>query len=462
MTEKQEYLDLARWAVEQAKQAGADAAEAMVADSESVQISISSRQVEQFNAVRDAGIGLRLLKDQKLAFGSSNDLSQASVRQLVADLAAKVPFHTPDESNVLASSEPGGTPAPWHTQTDAIAYDAATASVPVEDKIRKAQRLETSGLEFSPKVKGAMSAGYQDATTFVYLANSNGVSGWYPSSGCAGAVEFSAAEGADQQSGQHYKVVRRYDELDPDDIGRTAASNAVEMLGAKPIASMEVPLVVTPEVGTQLLSFVVSLLSADEVQKGRSKFAGRIGSLVASPRVTLVDDGRLKGGVSTAPVDGEGVPTQTTPLIVDGVLKTFLHDSYTAKKGKTKSTGNRTRANGYQSAGGVGQTNLYLKAGEVGPERIIAGVARGFFLKVAFGMFAAIDAASGDFSFPVAGFMIERGRTTFPVRGISVAGNLFDLLTSIGQVGSDLTWFNNVGCPTLLINRIKIGGSNTK
>ena len=341
MTEKKEYLELARWAVDQAKQAGADGAEALVADSESVQISISSKQVEQFNAVRDAGIGLRILKDQKMAFGSSNDLSRDSVKKLVTDLAAKVPFHTPDEFNVLASADAGSTTAPWNAQADVIAYDAATANVPVADKIRKAQRLETSGLDFSPKVKGAMSAGYQDATTFVYLANSNGVSGWYPSSGCAGSVEFSAAEGADQQSGQHYKVVRRYDELDPDEIGRIAASNAVEMLGAKPIASTEVPLVVTPEVGTQLLTFVAGLLSADEVQKGRSKFADRIGSQVASPRVTLIDDGRLKGGLSTAPVDGEGVATQTTPLIVDGVLKTFLYDSYTAKKGKTKSTGNR-------------------------------------------------------------------------------------------------------------------------
>jgi PmbA protein len=459
MTEKKEYLDLARWAVEQAKQAGADGAEALIADSESVQISISSKQVEQFNAVRDAGIGLRILKDQKMAFGSSNDLSRESVKKLVADLAAKVPFHTPDEFNVLPGTDGGGGQAPWNAQADAITYDPRTAEAAVQDKIAKAVRLETSGLAFSPKVKNAMSAGYQDGTTFVYLANSNGLSGWYPSSGCAGYVEFSAAEGADQQSGQYYKTVARYDDLNPDEIGRTAAGNAVEMLGAKPIPSTEVPLVITPEIGTQLLGFVAGLLSADEVQKGRSKFAGKIGSRVAASRLTLIDDGRLKGGVSTAPVDGEGVPTQTTPLIVDGVLKSYLYDSYTAKKGKTKSTGNRARGGGYQSAGGVGTTNLYLKPGDAKPEAIMAGIPRGFFLKVAFGMFAAIDGASGDFSFPAAGFMIEKGRPTYPVRGISIAGNLFQLLEAVDGVGSDLTWFNNVACPTLLIKSIKIGGS---
>jgi PmbA protein len=461
MTEKKEYLELARWAVEQAKQAGADGAEALIADSESVDLSVSGKQVEQLNAVRDAGIGLRILKSQKMAFGSSNDLSRESVRKLVTDLMAKVPFHTPDEFNVLPSADAAGATAPWNAQADAISYDPAIAGVAVQEKIRKAVRLETSGLELSPKVKGAMSIGYQDGTTFLYLANTNGLSGWYPSSGCGAGAEFSAAEGTDQQSGTHYKAVTRYEDLNPDEIGRKAAGNAVEMLGAKPIPSTDVPLVIAPDVGTQMLTFVVNLLSADEVQKGRSKFADKIGSQVAAPRVTLIDDGRLKGGVSTAPVDGEGLPTQTTPLIVDGVLKTYLHDSYTAKKGKTKSTGNRSRS-GYRTAGGIGPTNLYLRAGDTKPEAIIAGIPRGFFLKVAFGLFAAIDAASGDFSFPAAGFMIEKGRLTHPVRGISIAGNLFELLKAVDKVGSDLTWFGNVGCPTLLIKSVKIGGSDRR
>ena len=100
-----------------------------------------------------------------------------------------------------------------------------------------------------------------------------------------------------------------------------------------------------------------------------------------------------------------------------------------------------------------------MKPGDAKPEAIIAGIPRGFFLKVAFGMFAAIDGASGDFSFPAAGFMIEKGRPTYPVRGISIAGNLFELLNAVDKVGNDLTWFNNVACPTLLIKNVKIGGS---
>jgi PmbA protein len=304
-----------------------------------------------------------------------------------------------------------------------------------------------------------MMASYQDGTSFTYIANSNGISGWFSQSGCGAGVEFTAAEGKSRESGSFAKGVVRWADFGPEEIGRTAAQNAVSMLAAKPIASGEMPLVVSPEIATQLWSFVAGMLSADDVQKGRSLFADKIGKEVAAKGFTLVDDGRLKGGLATVPVDGEGVATQTTPLILDGVLKTFLYDCYTARKGKARSTGNRTRG-GYGSAGGVGTTNLYLKPGQTAPQALIAGIDRGFYLTVVLGLFAAIDAASGDFSIPSAGFMIEKGKITRPVRGITVGGNLFDLMKAVDKVGNDLSWFQSVGSPTVSVAHIKIGGAS--
>ena len=232
----------------------------------------------------------------------------------------------------------------------------------------------------------------------------------------------------------------------------------MSLLGAKPVPSAEMPMVIAPDIAIQLWSFIAGMLSADEVQKGRSLFADKIGTEIAAKGFTLIDDGRLKGGTATAPVDGEGVATQTTPLIVDGVLKTYLYDCYCAKKGQTKSTGNRSRG-GYGSAGGVGTTNLYLKPGDVAPETIFAGIDRGFYLTVVLGLFAAIDSASGDFSIPSAGFLIEKGKKTVPVRGVTVGGNLFELLKAVDKVGSDLTWFQSLGSPTVSVAHVKIGGS---
>jgi PmbA protein len=457
MKEKKEYMDLALLAVDIGKKAGADGVEAFISDAESVQVSVSNRQVEQVNAVREAGIGLRLLKDQKMISGSTNELSREAIQGLVDDLMRKVPFHTPDEFNVITGKESGVLDKDWSSYSESITYDPQIAETPVQEKIQRALRMEQAGLEFSPKVSGAMMVVYQDNTAYVYLANSNGVSGWFPGAGCGGGIEISAAEGEDHQSGSYSKAFAKHADFNPEDVGRTAAEKAVKMLGARPIASCEIPMVVSPEVGTEIFSFLAGMLSADDVQKGRSLFAGKVGTKVASDSFTLIDDGRLKGGLATCPVDGEGVPQQTTPLIVNGILKNYFYDSYTAKKGKTKSTGNRSRG-GYSSAGAIGPTNFYLKPGTVRREEILAGVRRGFYLTQAIGIFAGINLASGDFSIPAAGFMIEKGRVASPVRGISIGGNLFELLKSVDKVGNDLTWFQYFGCPTFSVTSIKIGG----
>jgi PmbA protein len=460
---KKDYLDIAQFAVEKAKTAGSVqgasvAAEAFVNDTESIQVNVSARAVEQMSAVKEAGIGVRVLRDGKMAFGSTNDLSKEAVGGLVDGLVKKVVYHTADEFNVIPGTDEGGLAADRLGYEDLGALDERVAEVPVQEKIQAALRMEAAGLEFSPKIAGSMMAIYRDGTSFTYIANSRGVSGWFGQSGVGGAVEFTAADGDARESGSYQNGVVKWADFNPEDMGRKAAESAVSMLGAKPMASAEMPMVISPEIGTQLWSFIAGMLSADEVQKGRSLFAGKMGAEVAAKGFTLIDDGRLKGAAGTAPVDGEGIATQTTPLIVDGVLKTYLYDCYSAKKGKARSTGNRSRS-GYGSAGGVGTTNLFLKPGEAAPEAIFAGIDRGFYLTVVLGLFAAIDSASGDFSIPSAGFLIEKGKKTVPVRGVTVGGNLFELLKAVDKVGSDLTWFQSLGSPTVSVAHVKIGGS---
>jgi PmbA protein len=457
MKQKKEYMDLALYAAELAKKTGADAAETYVTDSNEVTIDVSNREVELANSSSDAGIGIRILKDQRMAFGTSNDLSKSSIKEMISDLIKKVPFHTPDEFNVIPGKEFGVLDGDWSGYTDLLSYDPKIESVPVQEKIKRAILIESSALDYGPKVAGAMQVRYLDQESYSYLSNSNGIAGSFPTSGCGGFASIRAVDGEDNQSGTQIVIKVKYDEFDPVWLGKRAAENAVSMLGAKPIKSCEVPMVVSPEVGAQLFEYIVGMLDADLVQKGKSLFADRIGEKVAADVFTLIDDGRLKGGLSTNPVDREGIPRQTTPLIVDGVLKTYLYDCYTANKGKTRSTGNRVGGS-YQSRGGIGSTNLCFPKGEIKPEEILEGIKDGFYITVAFGLHAGIDDISGDFSIPVAGFKIEQGQKTFPIRGINIGGNLFDFLKSIDKVGDDLIWSQSVGCPTFSVESIKIGG----
>jgi PmbA protein len=458
MKEKKEYRDLVQYAVDQAKMTGADAAEAYISDSQKVEIFINNRTVESVNASKETGIGIRILKDHKIIFGSSNELFMNSIKGMVSDLMRKISFHTPDEFNVIYGKEYGVLKGDWSEYTNLVSYDPKITEVSVEQKIKRAIALEEAGLNYSSKVTGSMYAVYSDQVSFAYLANSNGISGRFPASGCGGAGQFSAAEGDDRQSGNKALAAVKYDDFDPFKVGQEAAQNAVRMLGAKSIKSCELPMVISPDVGVNLLGYIVGMLSADDVQKGKSLFAGKIGKIVASDAFNLIDDGKLKGGLATQPVDSEGVPRQTTPLIVNGVLKTYLYDCYNAKKGKTKSTGNRVRGS-YQGTGGIGSTNLYLKAGATKSSEIFKNINDGFYLTEAFGLHAGINNVTGDFSIPVAGFKIENGEMTYPIRGVTIGGNLFEFLKSVEKVGDDLTWIQATCCPTFSVKNIKIGGA---
>lgn len=457
MKYNKEYSDLAKQCVELAKKAGADAAEAYITDTESVEIMVSGGEPESVNAYRDAGIGIRILKDEKMVYGSSNDLSRNRMKKMVSDLMSKGGYHTPDEFNVIPDKSFGFLSGDWAKMKDLCAYDKNFSTVSVQDKIKRAVMLETSSMQYSPKVKGSMYCVYMESTGINYLVNSNGISGWYPASGCGGAVNVIAAEGSEQQSGTGQGASVYYNGFDSEAIGRIAAKNAVDMLGAKPIESCEIPMIVDPDVGMSLVGIIASMASAKSVQTGKSLLAGKLGEAIASDSFSIIDDGKLKDGFGTSPVDGEGIPRMTTPIIENGVLRNYLYDCNTAMKDKVKSTGNRSRGN-YQSQGGVGTSNVYLKPGDFTRENLISGIDKGFYINVAFGLHAGIDSTSGDFSFPAAGFMIENGALGQPVRGISAAGNLFDMMKSVDKVGSDLTWMQSVGSPSFSVPNVVIGG----
>ncbi len=457
MNAQQDHLDLVSSAVEMARGSGADDAEAFLTDSRSVQIDVSDRAVETVNAANDVGIGIRILKDQKMIFGSSNDITRGSVADLISGLMSKVPYHTPDEFNVIPGREFGSLEGDWSANSDLISFDPSITEVPIEEKIDRAIQIDVIGREVSPKILGSMTVIYQDQLDHIYLANSNGAAGHYPRSSWVAYAEFIGAAGDDRQSGSHFENKVMYGEFDPEAVARRAAQNAIRMLGAQPIESCELPALVDPLVAAGLFEYLASMLSADMVQKGMSLFAGRLEEAVASEHVNLVDDGLLRGGVATSPVDGEGVPRQRTPLVEAGVLKSYLYDCYTARKGDCQSTGNRSRSS-YRSQGGIATTNLIVEAGATPRDQVLAAVDDGFYLAEAFGLHAGVDPTSGDFSLPAAGFRIESGELGYPVRGISIGGNLFELLRSVDRVADDRTWVGTTACPTISVSNIKIGG----
>ncbi len=207
----------------------------------------------------------------------------------------------------------------------------------------------------------------------------------------------------------------------------------------------------------ELIEVLVGPLSAEAVQKGKSLFANRLGKMVGAIALKIIDNGLLPNQIGTAPFDDEGTPCQKTILINDGILTNYLQNAYTAKKGNTQSTGNAARG-GFKTLPAIGPTNLYIEPGKKSQSEIVKAINKGLLVTRLMGIHT-INPISGDFSIGAAGLVIENGKITHPVRGITIAGNIIDMLEAIEEVASDLRFIGNVGAPSLLINHISISGS---
>jgi PmbA protein len=216
-----------------------------------------------------------------------------------------------------------------------------------------------------------------------------------------------------------------------------------------------VPVLFDPVTAPSLLGHLVACVSGQSVYRGTSFLASRMGEMIASERVTVIDDGRRRGGLGSRPFDGEGQPTRRTVLVERGRLASWLLDAYSARKLGTATTGNASRGPG--GAPAAAPTNLWLEPGTATLEQLIASTGRGLLVTELIGM--GFNPVTGDYSRGAAGLWIEGGEIAYPVEEITIAGNLGRMLCDIDAVGSDLVWLSRVASPSLRIASLTVAGA---
>ncbi len=450
-------MEFARTVVDLATQARADVAEVAISKASEVRIEVKDGAPETVTSFQDSGFGVRVLVDGKMGFAASNRFDTSDAKRVVGDLVGMTKLHTADEFNSIPT--PGA-----QSSSDGVdeVFDEVVLSTPLDRKVRRAVDIDIALRAAEERIRGAAIHVYGDEAQEMVLVNSLGVEGLSRTTYSYAFVWAIAQDGDATETGSHVEVSRTYDGLDTESVARTAAEHALRMLGAGTGHSAELPMIVPPEVGSELLAYLAQMLSADAVQKGKSLFAGRENTKVAADSVSIVDDGRLTGGLATSAVDGEGVPTQRTPLITNGVLRGLLHDSYTAKRGDTRSTGNAGRG-GYRSKPSISTTNLLLEPSSSTVESLTQGMDEGFYITETQALHAAINPASGQFSIPCKGLMIRGGDLCEPVTNLAISGNLFDLLKDVDMVADDLTWTVTGGfiaAPTFRVGQVKIASGD--
>lgn len=422
--------------------------EAFLLYNRELSIELSGGLVETLKEAEQMGMGLRVYNRGRMGFAYSSDLSARAIEEVVRDAASISDYTSADQFNCFPE---GGQLYPVMQN-----FDAGIDATGLDDKIEMAREVEDVARTFDYRVKLVERAGYEDTEFSSLVMNSRGLYAFGKGNYCGLYISLVAQEEGDAQNGFSVMIKNKIEALNPRAVGEEAAMRAVRSLQGRTIPSGQMPCIMEPYVVTRFLSLLSSSVQADAVQKGKSMLAGRVGQQVASRMLTLVDDATYEGGIASFPFDGEGVPAQKNIVIEKGELKGFLYDTYSGLKAGRKSSGNGIRGS-FRSLPGVGTTNFMISPGEKSPDNLIAGIESGFYVTDVMGMHTA-NPISGEFSVGAAGIMIEQGRLTYPVRGVTIAGNLLNLLQDIDEVGSDLRFYGGKAAATVRLQKISVSG----
>lgn len=437
--------------VQAALKRGATEAEVIALETNEFSVDVRLGEVETLEESASRGLGLRVIYEGRQASASTSDVQPQALEKLVADAVEMARHTSVDEAAVLpAREEFAAAPA-----AALELYDEAIAALPTERKIEMALACEAAARSFDPRITNSEGARCSTTIGKILLATSSGFAGEYRGTNCGLMVAPIAGTGEQMQVGGWGDRQRWLNKLDaPEELGQEAARRAIDKLGARKVATQEVPIVFDASMTADLLHNFFEAISGEAVFRRASFLVGKLDEEIAAPLLTIIDDGRLPGAVGSRPFDGEGLPTRRTAVIENGVLRSYLLNSYTARKLGLRSTANAMR--GLTGAPSVGVTNFYVAAGEHSPEEIIASVKNGFYVTEQIGF--GFNPVTGDYSRGAAGRWIENGRLTSAVEEVTIAGNFREMLRGIEMIGSDLRFRGTFAAPTLKINKMMVSG----
>ncbi len=440
--------------LQRARAAGADSADAVLIDGDSIEARVRAGDIDFVKQARERTLGIRAFVSGpgglRTACSSTSDLGDDTVDRLADETVALARATAPDPAAGLPeggfADEPG----------DLGLCDPADRHVSVEARIEEARRAENAARSADPRIVN--SEGSQVETSFyrVVYGNSAGFLGEYEAARHGLFCEPVARANGSMQRDYWMTAARRLSALeDSAAVGRHAAERALRRLGARQIATCRVPVIFEPMVARSLLGHLAGCVNGGAVYRQSSFLAGRIGESIASERLTVIDDGRLPGGLGSRPFDGEGQATRRNVVVQNGRLETYLLDHYSARKLGLASTGNASRGAGGSPS--PAPTNLWIEPGAGSVEEIVADTERGLLVTELIGM--GFNPVTGDYSRGAAGLWIENGAIAHPVEEITIAGHLGEMLASVDRVGDDLLWIGPLAAPTLRVAQMTVAGS---
>lgn len=431
---------------------GGEQLEAYVARSSDTEVRVYEGEVEQLAVADSLGVGVRIVRDGRQGFAYCGTFALDSLAEVVAEARDNAAFGEPDEAAGLP--EPDGVePVPLDL------WRPGLSQVPTADKVALALDLERAVRAADPRIDGVESCDYADSLAEAAIASTTGLRRTARETSCELVAYSLASEGTDTQTGFGFSLGRSFDELDVAAAAGDAADRALRMLGATQPPSGRFTVVLDPWVTAQLLGIVAGTLGGEEVVKGRSLFAGRVGEQVSSPLLTLVEDPTDARSYGATPVDDEGLATRRVPLVEAGVLRGYVHSTWTGRRMGVASTGSAVRG-GFKTTPTAGCRAVAATPGERGSAGLVAGVDDGVLVREVSGLHSGVNPTSGDLSTGAEGLRIRGGEVAEPLREFTIASTLQRLLLDVVAVGSDLMWLPmSAAGVTLVVADVAVSGS---
>ncbi len=446
-----ELEQLAADAVKLAVAGGATDAECTISEADEFEAGVRMREIENLKEAGSRGMGIRVLAGKHTGSSYTSDLSREGVVTMVEQALALSKITSEDPFAGMPDVDELGS-----IDTDLALYDSAIEAMEPEFKIDQAMRAEAAALGFDPRIENSKGGSFESYLGLRVFANSRGFVGSYRTSSCGVSVQPVARENGSTERDYWYSSARAASKIESAEyVGRLAAERALRRLGSRKVATQKVPVIFEPRTARSLLGDLFDAVNGSSIYRHASFLAGKLGERVATESLTIIDDATMPGLFGSTPFDDEGVRTRRNVVIERGVLRSYLLNSYTARKLGMKTTGSASR--GVTGNAGTGPGNFYIEAGAVAPEKMISGVRNGFYVTELIG--ANANTVTGDYSSGAAGLWIENGELAYPVSEITIAGNLKQMLMEMDAIGADLEFRGAIASPTLLIREMTISGS---
>jgi PmbA protein len=448
-----ELIALGEKVVASALDGGATVAEATVREGSHLTAKVRMREPELLEEAGSRAVGLRVMLGQQVAVSYTSDLSDKGILRLVEDAIELARLAQPDEY--------AGPPDPSllsrrADHPDLDLFDPEMGALGAGEALARAKEGESAALDYDARITNSEGATFSRAAGGSVLVTSGGFRGGTRGTYASlSVVPVAADEGGKNRRGYHWSAKRHLAELErAKAVGEEAARRTLRKLGAKKVETQEVAVVFDPDAARSIIGLLAGCVNGSAIWRKSSYLVGREGTPVASELVTLVDDPLIPKAPGSRPFDGEGLASRRNVLVEKGVLRTYLLDTYSAKKLGKESTASASRG----SSGGVGPstTNLVLEPGAMTHDALVASTKRGLYVTEMMGF--GFNAVTGDFSRGAGGFWIENGELTFPVSEVTISLNIDDILKRIDAVADDLDLRTSIASPTFRVSAMTLAG----